>query len=155
VAQHPGRDDRPADELMSGLRRVFDAVDPVPAHVREAAVAAFGWRTLDDELASLSYDSLLDSGLAAAVRSSAATARMVSFEASGRCVELELTTEALVGQLLPAGAASVDVRTRDGVATVATDDLGRFELRPPPVGPVSLRIRTAGDATLVTEWILV
>jgi hypothetical protein len=36
--------------------------------------------------------------------------------------------------------------------TVDTDELGRFELRPPPTGPVSLRIRQTTGPPLVTEW---
>jgi hypothetical protein len=125
---------------VSQLRRILDAIDPVPAHVVEAGKAAFGWRDIDAELAALSYDSVLDTALTG-VRSSTSTHRTLSFGAAGRSVEIELAPDALVGQLLPFERAVVDVRTSSDLTTVDTDELGRFELRPPPTGPVSLRIR--------------
>ena len=151
MADGPVPDVRPVDELSAGLRRVFDAVDPVPEVVVEAGKAAFAMRTIDEELAGLSYDSLLEAGLAG-VRSGATTLRTLSFEAGERSVEIEVEPGVLVGQLLPAEAAQVDVRTVDAVTRLATDELGRFELRPVPSGPLSLRIRRAGGATIVTEW---
>jgi hypothetical protein len=89
------------------------------------------------------------------VRSGATTLRTLSFEAGGRSVEIEVEPGVLVGQLLPAEAAQVEVRTVDAVTGLATDELGRFELRPVPSGPLSLRIRGAGGATFVTEWTVV
>ncbi len=51
-----------------------------------------------------------------------------------------------------AEAAEVEVRTPQGVTATTTDEFGRLELRPAPTGPVSLRVRVATGATIVTEW---
>ncbi|MET0326995.1 MAG: hypothetical protein ABW219_17400, partial [Ilumatobacteraceae bacterium] len=45
------------DELQAVLARALRTVDPVPDHVLAGARAAWTWRTIDEELAELVFDS--------------------------------------------------------------------------------------------------
>jgi hypothetical protein len=53
----PDDDDERDEQLLAELKGVLAQVDPVPGHVTAAARAALGWRTLDEDLADLLYDS--------------------------------------------------------------------------------------------------
>lgn len=148
----------PEDELYEELRAVLHRADPVPAAVEEAARASFTWRTVDAELAELAYDSALDDDRLAGVRSVAAGPRTVTFEGAGVTVEVEVAEEGgrrrLLGQLVPPGVASVDVRHGAGVVTVTADEVGRFTVEALPPGPVSLRCTPAGGGAAVeTSWL--
>ena len=55
--------------FLQALRRIAGQIDPEPATVTAGAMAAFSWRTIDAELATLTHDSLLDDDALAGVRS--------------------------------------------------------------------------------------
>ena len=77
---------------------------------------------------------------------------MLAFTGESVTVEVELDQGRLVGQLLPAGPAEIEVRSAGRTTSVSADPLGRFtaELG---AGPFSLRCRLAPDRTVVTDWI--
>jgi hypothetical protein len=144
------------DSLMEELRRAAAVLDPLPASLRQIAVEAYALHDLDAKTAELTFDSLVD---AAPVRGAAGTAppRMLTFEADGISVDVELTGEGLLGQVLPPGPADVEVLTPPHVAVSAVppltaDDMGRFEGGPVPRGLFALRLRTGGDVVM-TEWL--
>lgn len=145
-------------DLLAALRGVWDEVDSVPAHVLEAARGAFAWRDLDAELAELVLDSrLTDAGVR-----SADGPRLLTFEAPGLTVEVEVGVTAtgrnLVGQLVPPGPAAVTVRCNGPDRTVDADDLGRFSAAGVPAGPVSLLCRRTSDEgapALATSWVTI
>jgi hypothetical protein len=142
-------------ELLADIRDVYDQLDPVPPEVVAAARGALTWLTIDADLAELTADSLIDS---AAVRSAGAP-RLVSFEADGLTVEVEVAetgdTRRLVGQLVPPGPAQVTVRSAGGEHTVEADELGCFAVEGIAPGPVSLlcRLPDSPDRPVVTSWI--
>ena len=150
------------DALMRELDGLLTRLDPVPPELLEQVRRAFCWRTMEAELAELSFDSLVDRDGALAVR--AATdmePRMLGFGAvvdgEDLSIELEVTTaggnSCLVGQIWPAGAVTADVQTGFGdTASVPVDELGRFVVEPVPQGPVRLRIRH-GDRVVQTTWV--
>ena len=74
-------------ELIDRLGRILNETDPVPADVSEFAKAAFDWRNIDGELASMEFDSSTED-VPSGVRSTA-TARMISFEAGEWTIDLE------------------------------------------------------------------
>ena len=77
------------DELMAALGEAVAEADAVSDRRREAARAAFTWRTVDAELAELLHDSALDAG--AAVRRRRATSRgTLSFGSGGLALEVEV-----------------------------------------------------------------
>jgi len=147
-------------ELEDELRRVAEQLDPVPPRALESAVEGFTWRTIDADLAELAFDSSADSAGAAALVRGAAEPRSLTFRASDLSIDLEITCGpgacALVGQLVPAQPATLQIRHKDGTVTVEADELGRFSAQPLPAGPLSLRCRCGtGTArpTVVTDWI--
>jgi hypothetical protein len=129
------------EELLDDLRRAVTAFDPVPARLVEAAEAALGWRTIDDELAALLHDSSAEPA-AAGVRSDDA-GRVLSFAGANVRIEVEISgtgpARTLTGQLVPAGSARIEIRHAERVVTVKADPRGRFSAAGVPAGSVSLR----------------
>ena len=110
-----------------------------PADVLEAARAVFAWRTVDAELATLSFDSLVDagaSGVHAVDVRSMGQPRILAFDAGGLTVEVEVDetpgSRRIVGQLTPAGAAELELRTAGVPVTGEADELGGSCLPCPP-----------------------
>lgn len=149
--------DSETHDLEEELRVLIRQLDPVPTAVDQAARAAFEWRSIDAELAQLTYDSWQESAALAGVRGR--DSRQLTFEAPGLTLDVEVTdgpTQTLVGQLAPASAATVELRHREGVLTVLVDALGRFVVERLPAGPISLRCRPAGASSSVeTEWVTI
>jgi hypothetical protein len=148
------------DPLMPEVRDVVDKADPIPGLVIAAAKASFTWRTIDSELAELVADSAdpLSVGFAEAGVRSDAIARLLTFEAAGLVVEVEVAEEGpsrrLVGQLVPMAGADVVVRWNTGTAATTADRLGRFVVADIPAGLVSLAVRRSSDPKpVVTSWV--
>ncbi|WP_020135265.1 hypothetical protein [Streptomyces sp. 351MFTsu5.1] len=140
------------DLLEEELRQATAILDPVPAALRQIAVEAFALHDLDSRIAELSFDSVVD---ALPVRGAAAAPRMLTFHAGEVTVDVELTAQGLMGQVLPPRPARIEVLSgpRPG-APLTTDDLGRFTCEAPPTGPFALRLRT-GEEVIVTDWLTV
>jgi hypothetical protein len=152
------------DALLGELGALLSRLDPMPPQLLDQARRAFCWRTVDAELAELSFDSLMDRDAALAVRAGGDTAlepRMLGFgavvEGEDLSIDVEVSTaagrSALIGQLWPAGAAVVEMQACGGGSTkVPTDELGRFLIQPVPRGPVRLQVRHAGRV-VQTTWV--
>ncbi|CAM5606788.1 MULTISPECIES: hypothetical protein [Streptomyces] len=140
-----------ADGLLEEeLRQAAAVLDPVPAELVQAALDAFALHDLDARLAELTFDSLVD---ALPVRGVTDAPRMLTFRAGEVTVDVEVTEEGLMGQLLPPQSARIEVL--GGPQTphpVVADTLGRFTSDAPPSGPFALRLRT-GAEVIVTEWL--
>ena len=168
LAAHDG-DVKPApchdspDEAMAvreaTLRRLFSLGLPGDADSDDATrrePSAFELRSVDDEPASLVYDSDLDPGLLASVRSGTATTRQLTFQGRDLMLELEVSgLRHLVGQVVPPQSAVVELRHRGGATQVETDRLGCFDLPNMPEGPVSFRCRPSDPQAqaVATSWI--
>jgi hypothetical protein len=140
------------DELFEAMGDALRSAGPVPRGVTLSGRAAWTWRTIDAELATLVYDSFLEES--ASVRGDEkGGARLLIFEGGDRAsVEFEVEDDGLVGQLLPPEPGQVSLLTAAGAAAeVATDDAGCFAL-PLPVGPFRLVCRTA-QTTFSTDWV--
>ena len=159
-------EDAGPDEIVleAELRALAARLEPVPDRLVQAAVDAYAWRTVDADLAELVFDSLADQE-AALVRGGQGE-RLLSFQASTLTIEIEVTATGsarrLIGQLVPPQLADVEIRHRNDVLTIATDELGRFIADSLPAGPVSLRCGPAGGAPgaagqiqspVVTDWV--
>lgn len=144
------------DELMSGVRDAFEALDPVPADVLAAARASIAWRTPSAELAELAHDRAVRA--AAGVRGAAG--RTLTFACPGRAVEIEVAEHGrereITGRLVPSAAAVVQVRHRDlppdGI-TAHAEPAGLFRVPRVPQGVVSLVFRLEDGSSIVTSWI--
>jgi hypothetical protein len=143
------------DELLAALKQALRAVQEVPKEFVEAGKAAFAWHNIDAELAALTYDSAVPAGAGVAItRSEPATLRALTFAASQLTLEMEVTDDALRGQLVPPQAGTVEVRTAAGpVAEAEVDGVGYFVIRPVPKGSFRLSCRTTSGVTILTGWI--
>lgn len=144
------------DALEARLRAVVSHLDPVPQLVDDGARAAFGWRTIDADLAELMRDSA-DELAEAGVRGPGG-ARQLSFESSALGIELEVVetgprVRRVEGQLLPPTAATVALERPDGepAVSVQADELGRFVLEGLRAGVVRLHVLLR-DAQVAVPW---
>ena len=148
--------DEPHDQLTGELRRLASRLDPVPPELLDAAAGAFAWRDIDAELAELVFDSLVDTDEASLVRG-APERRLVSFTGGGLTIDVEVTSagteRTVMGQIVPPQRGVVDIRRRQETVSIEADELGRFRSGPLPPGPLSLRLRPAGGAPVVTDWL--
>ncbi|MFI6436601.1 hypothetical protein [Streptomyces sp. NPDC050759] len=140
------------DLLEEELRQATAILDPVPPALRQIAVEAFALHDLDSRIAELSFDSVVD---ALPVRGATGAPRMLTFHAGEVTVDVELTPQGLMGQVLPPQSARIEVLSGPQAGSpLTTDDMGRFLYEPSPAGPFALRLRT-GEGVIVTDWITV
>ena len=143
------------EQLLAELGEALRAARAVPRGFVEAGKAAYTWHDVDAELAALTYDSALDEQVFAAVnRAEPAPLRALTFVSTGLTVELEVTDDALLGQIVPPQPGELEEHLADGrVTTAPIDELGCFVVRPIPSGSFRLHCRTAGGAAVLTDWI--
>ena len=143
------------DQLLDELRAALGAADPVPDDVLAAAKASFTWRTIDAELATLTFDSATDELVG--VRGEGSD-RHVTFAAPDLEVEVMVygtVDRRLTGQLVPPQAAVVELLSDQGVERTEADEHGAFAFDAVPPGAVSLRLIVAdGERTVTTEWLV-
>lgn len=140
------------DQLLVELRDALRTAEEVPAGFIAAGKAAFAWRTVDAELAALAEELRADEAFAG-TRTERAGVRALSFHASDISIELEVTSDALLGQLVPPRPGQVEVQSQDGTRETATvDETGWFAIRPLPTAMFRLHLRTATD-NVITEWV--
>lgn len=131
----------------------------------EAAALAVGsrsgtirWRSVDDELAALVYDSDGDPELSEKVRARPGSFRRMSFEAPDLLLEVEVTLSrprSLVCQIVPAQPAAFELRQASGAVTAETDSFGTFHVKSVPSGAVSMWCRPLAEqaASVATSWV--
>lgn len=117
--------------LLDELARLLREQNELPPEVSNAARESVAWRTIDAEIAALTYDSLLDDE-PAAVRA-ATQSRILTFEIAALTVEVEVdatpTGRRLLGQVMPAQVVTVELHAEvDDAVSVESDALGRFVL---------------------------
>jgi hypothetical protein len=137
------------DELLDRLRGLAAIHDPVPSSLFTAGRGAYALRTLDDELADLLFDSLLDEAL---VGIRGGTGRQLTFGVNDLTIDVDLDTDGLIGHVSPSGPATVEVQTPNTLVDADIDELGRFFVDHTPSGPFRLRVAVAGQ-WVTTEWV--
>jgi len=142
------------EEVLAGLRQALREPQAVPPEFVEAGQNAFAWRNIDAELAQLTYDSTRDPAEASSMRAETASIRALTFTSSQLTVELEVTRDSLLGQIIPAQAGTIRVQRRSGAETaLPADEIGCFSIHPIPPGPFRLHCRTAAGIDALTGWI--
>jgi hypothetical protein len=148
------------EELLAALGEAIRAREEVPEWFVETGKNAYAWHNIDAELAQLTYDSDndrdqgRDRDLVAAVRSETASIRALTFTSTQLSIELEVTEDALLGQVVPPRAGTLEVQTMAGtIATTPVDEIGCFAVEPIPASPFRLRCRTGHDTDVLTGWI--
>jgi len=137
------------EQLIGVLEEALNAERSTPREVLEAGRVAWAWRTIDAELAVLTYDS------AAGTRGKPRSPRALTFAWDDLTIELDVTRDALVGQVTPARAGeSVVVRIgTEEAAFATTDELGIFALRPAPAVPFRLLVHAMDGTAVLTGWV--
>jgi hypothetical protein len=143
----PVEDQRLLQDLRAAVR---SAGAPTPG-MMAAAEAAYSRRTVDGELAALTYDSLTDTSVL--LRGGLAGPRTLVFESNSMSVHVEQTEEGMVGQLVPPTDGEVTLQGPQGeLGHASVDELGCFCFDRTPHGTVRLQCRTSSGA-VVTHWV--
>jgi len=139
------------DELLAELGEAVAEADQVTDRQRQAARAAFTWRTVDAELAELLHDSALES---AAVRGDD-DVRTLSFASGAVTLEVEIDGDTVRGQVVGGAAESVLVqRSIADDQPIGLDAGGFFRVEDVAPGPVRFVVR-AGDWMLTSPWVAI
>ncbi|HZM80768.1 MAG TPA: hypothetical protein VFC19_34020 [Candidatus Limnocylindrales bacterium] len=143
-------------ELLRVLRQALARQESTTqAEIVESGLAAWTWRTMDEELAALAYDSA-DHPSLAGLRGTATAPRQLTFEFGEVRLELEVGPRRMLGLVLPANVAQVELHTPDGeIQRFETDGQGRFVVEPALTGPVRLRCHLPGAEPWMTGWVLI
>jgi hypothetical protein len=141
------------DDLLAALRHAISARQAVPPEFVEAAKNAFAWHDINADLAQLTYDSMLGPA-AAPTRAESAFIRALTFSSARLTIELEVTAHAVIGQVVPAQVATIEVQTQAGQETIiASDEIGCFSIHPIPTEAFRLRCQAAAGIDVRTGWI--
>jgi hypothetical protein len=151
------RDGWDDEELVTALREAMRAREAVPAEFIEMGRNAYAWHNIDAELAQLTYDSDRDADLVASLRSETASVRALTFTSAQLSIEVEVTDDSLVGQvvpIVPEREGTIEVQAKAGATTTTSvDEIGCFAVSPKPASPFRLRYRAADGTDVVTGWI--
>ena len=150
------REDWDDDQLLEALRGALRERGAVPSWFVETGKNAFAWHNIDAELAQLTYDSEVDLREVAVVRSETASIRALTFTSPHVSLELEVTENSLLGQIIPPRAGLLEIHTRTGeITTTEVDEIGCFAVDPIPDNPFRLRCSTADGTSVLTGWITI
>jgi hypothetical protein len=143
------------EELVVALRQAVRARECVPADFVAAAKTAFAWHNIDAELAqlTLTYDSTRDLD-PTPLRAETASIRALTFTSANLTIELEVTPDSLIGQIVPPEPGTIKVQPKVGAETaVVADEIGLFAIQPIPTGSFRLYCRTDAGTEALTGWI--
>ncbi len=151
-ADEGGPADAGDDLLLAEVRDALADPDPIPAGLAAGARDAFDWRRIDAVLAELSAEESL-----AGVRSGSDAG--LTFSATSRTVEIDAHRSGggviLTGQVLPAAPGEVRWESPSGPSEpIPVDELGTFELRDAPPGPLRVVIDFEDGSRLLTDWVV-
>jgi hypothetical protein len=147
------------EQLLAALHQANEARRSVPPEFVRAAKDAFAWHNIDAELAQLTYDSVA-ADATARTRAEDASIRALTFSSPRLTIELEVTAESLLGQVIPTQVATIEVQTQADLGAartpgpvVSSDEIGCFSIQPVPQGPFRLRCQAPGGIDVRTGWI--
>ena len=139
------------EQLLAALREALGADENVPPEFIELGKNAYAWHNIDAELAQLTYDSSHEPDHALSLRAEAASIRALTFTSAHLTIELEVSEDSVLGQVIPAQSGVIEIQGREGTtAATEADEVGCFLIRPIPDSPFRLRFRTADDTDILT-----
>src|SRR4029078_12497039 len=103
------------DQLLAGLGAAIRARQAVPDALVEVGKGAYAWHRIDAELAQLTYDSM--AALPAALRSETPSIRALTLTSPHLSIELEVSEDCLLGQVIPPRAGTLEAQTGAGAST--------------------------------------
>jgi hypothetical protein len=143
------------DHLFAALTRALKQAEAVPPRFVETGKAVFAWHAIDAELAELTYDSSLSRPEPVnAMRAQDASLRALTFATTELTIEVEITPDAVLGQILPPQSGTVTIYLATGPDSEAlVDEMGFFAIRPIPASSFRLRCATASGLDIKTGLI--
>jgi hypothetical protein len=115
---------------------------------------ASGSHGIEAEPAHLVYDSGKDRREAAGAQPETASLRRLTFTSVNLTMELEVSGDSLLGQVIPSQGCVLEMHSRVGaIAITRTDAVGCFAIDSIPDTPFRLRCRTVDETDLLTPWI--
>ena len=139
------------EQLLAALREALEADEAVLPEFIEVGKNAYAWHNIDAELAQLTYDSIRAPDAALSLRAEAASIRALTFTSAHLTIELEVSEDSVLGQVIPAQSGVIEIQGREGTtATLEADEVGCFLIRPIPDSPFRLRFRTADGSDILT-----
>lgn len=142
------------DQLLAALDSALRTARAVPREFVEAGKAAYTWHSIDAELAALTFDSTVQAAELSAVRGPEASPRYLTLASTELTIELEISSDAMVGQIVPPERGQVEACPASGPAvTVDIDEVGCFVIRPLPTSPFRLHCHTGQGIDVLTTWI--
>jgi hypothetical protein len=145
------------DQLLAALGAALQSERSVPAEFILVGKAAFSGRGIDAELATLIYDPVVDGAQPelAGARPEPPSLRHLTFTSGELTLEIAVTQDAILGQLVPPGRGRVKARTADGTTVTAViDQGGGFTIRPVPPSSFRLYCHTTNGAGVLTNWLI-
>jgi hypothetical protein len=136
------------DDLLDRLRHVLNTVDGPRARATEAAKAAIGWRDIDAEFAQLVFDSRIHAAQTDLVlRGETTETHQLTFSTDDITIDIEFGATGLVGQVIPASPATIELIQGDNPPRLTeTDAFGAFSIEPVRTGPTTMVVRAADGA---------
>ena len=90
------------------------------------------------------------------MRSETASIRSLTFTSAHLSLELEVTENSLLGQVIPPRGGALEIQTRAGqISTTEVDEIGCFSVDPIPDSPFRLRYRSPDGTDVLTGWITI
>lgn len=143
-----GAGDRPEDTVvLSMVRDLFEAVDPMPADLPERVRFALALRALEAEMAH--FADAADE--AALVARGTEESRTVTFDSDSLTIMIRVDsnpdgTARIDGWLAPPKPHEVEMRMTDCSLTVMADELGRFVFYSVPRGAARLVVHRSAES---------
>jgi hypothetical protein len=141
------------DALLDSLRAAVGGQRDLVERSAAAGRAAFAWRSIDDELAELAIDLVVDTDpVAGAAQEGRAAIRELIFAFRGTTVFVQVGWDSLHGRVVPPCRGEVEVRVQGGPSwQTEVDRKGCFSIAPLPRSAFRLRWRLDGRGTAVTD----
>ena len=146
------------DQLLAALGAALRSERTVPAGFISMGKAAFSRRGIDAELATLTYDPVVEGAETefAGVRPEPASLRHMTVTSRELTLEIAVTDDTILGQIVPPGPGRVEARTADGtIVTGVIDQGGNFTIvRPDPPGSFRLYCHATKGTGVLTNWLM-
>ena len=135
--------------MLNKLRQGIELLHPEPDNLVSLASSLYVLRTLDGDLAQMTYDSLRDETVS--VRSVGVLPRVMSFESESITFEFEINERdrSITGQVIPDIEGQIILVHTAGEKILPLDAVGSFHFGDIPKGPIRLRL-VNNDETIAT-----
>lgn len=149
VDVNPDEQKQREQNMLNMLRQGIELLHPEPDNLVTLASSLYLLRTLDGDLAQMTYDSLRDETVS--VRSVGVLPRVMSFESESITFEFEINERdrSITGQVIPDIEGQIILVHTAGEKILPLDAVGSFHFGDIPKGPIRLRL-VNNDETIAT-----